>query len=116
MERKLWFKIVSLLLVVATLVTAVPITVFAETEEVYIKSIQLAQAETQEEAKAMLEAEGYTLLEGNLNAGTGEDGIWLGYTTTTNPEEAIYDLKLMNMKNSYLNNRSYITLPFKNYE
>ena len=102
--KKMWQKFVALVLVISTLLTALPINTFAqdaENGEVYIKSVQLARAETKEEAKSLLEDEGYIFLENNLNEGTGEDGIWLGYTTTTNPEEAIYDLKLMNMNGGF---------------
>ena len=104
MNKKIWKKIVSLVLVISTLITTLPMTTSAEGSqngEVYIKAVQLARAETKEEAKALLEDEGYIFLDGNLNEGTGEDGIWMGYTTTTNPEEAIYDLKLMNMKGGF---------------
>ena len=98
--EKAWLKIVSLVLVISTLLTALPMAAFAEgaeTEEIYIKSVRLAQAKTKDKAKTLLESEGYIFLDGNLNEGTGEDGIWMGYTTTTDPEEAIYDMKLMNM-------------------
>ena len=60
--KKAWLKIVSLVLVISTLLTALPITTFAEGSEngeVYIKSVQLARAETKAEAKALLEDEGY---------------------------------------------------------
>lgn len=102
--KKNLLKIVSLVLVLSTLLAALPITVFAEeadSEEVYIKAVRLARADTEEEAKALLEADGYLFLDGNLNEGTGEDGIWLGYQTTTDPEEAVYDLKLMNMNGGF---------------
>ena len=109
MKNNLITKIVTLLLVIATLMTALPLSVFAEnvkseseaSEEIYIKSVKLAEAKTREEAKAKLEDEGYILLEGNLNEGTGENGIWLGYQTTTDPAEAIYDMKLMNMNGGF---------------
>ena len=102
--KKAWLKIVSLVLVISTLLTALPTTAFAEGSEngeVYIKSVQLARAETKEEAKSLLEDEGYIFLDADLNEGTSEDGIWMGYTTTTNPEEAVYDLKLMNMNGGF---------------
>ena len=102
--KKMWQKFVAIVLVISNLITALPINTFAqdaENGEVYIKSVQLARAETKEEAKSLLEDEGYIFLENILNEGTGEDGIWLGYTTTTNPEEAIYDLKLMNMNGGF---------------
>ena len=112
MKRKLYARIIALILVITTLVTVLPLAVFAEeikgenstageTQEVYIKSVKLAQAKTEEEAKEALEEEGYIFLEGNLNAGTDADGIWLGYTITSDPSEAIYDMKLMNMKGGY---------------
>ena len=110
MKNNVSFKIISFLIVIATLITTLPLTVFAEeikTEEsadaveIYIKAVKLAEAKTGEEAKAVLEEEGYIFVEGNLNAGTGEDGVWLGYQTTTNPSEAIYDMKLMNTKGGF---------------
>lgn len=107
MKAKLYGKIISLILVIATLVTTLPLTVFAETVEVektkdlYVKSIKLAQAKTEDEAKAILEGDGYIFLDGNLNEGTDQDGIWIGYTTTDDPDEAIYDLKVMNMKGGF---------------
>ena len=107
MKKRLLTKIVTVLLVVATLLTALPMSVFAETageatkEEVYIKSIKLARAKKQEEAKQILEKEGYIFVNKNLNEGTGADGVWLGYTTTTDPTKAIYDIKLMNTDGGY---------------
>ena len=65
MKAKLYGKIISLILVIATLVTTLPLTVFAETIEIekskglYVKSIKLAQAKTEDEAKAILEGDGY---------------------------------------------------------
>ena len=107
--RHVWGKLISLLLVLATLATALPLSAFAETveaaekAELYIKSVKLVKAETEQEARAILRAEEetYILLEGNLNQGTGNDGVWMAYTTTTDPEEAIYDIKLMNMKGGF---------------
>ena len=107
MKNKLCVQIIALLLVLTTLMTALPLSVFAEElkgeagNEEYVKSVKLVQAETEEEAKAVLKKDGYTLLSGNLNAGTGADGMWLGYQTTTDPTEAIYDMKIMNMKGGY---------------
>ena len=107
MRGNLYVKFISMVLVIATLFSLLPANALAEaleadaTEVAYIKSIKLAQAKTPEAAKAILEAEGYIFLEGNLNEGTGEEGVWMGYTTTTDPTEAIYDIKLMNMKGGY---------------
>ena len=107
MKQTFCRRLISFVLVLATILTALPLTVFSDavqedgTEDLYIKSVKLVQAKTKEEAKAILKEEGYTLLDGNLNVGTGQDGVWLGYQTTTDPTEAIYDMKLMNMKGGY---------------
>ena len=104
--KKWSVKIISMVLVLATLISVVPLNVFAAEEqvvaaEVYVESIKMAQAKTKEEAKALLEIDGYTFLDHNLNEGTGHDGVWLGYKTTTDPTKAIYDIKLMNAKGGY---------------
>ena len=102
MKNTFLFKFISILLVIATLMVSLPLNVFAETvqgtaeKEVYIKSIKVAQANTKEQAKSLLEAAGYIFLDRNLNDGTGAEGVWIGYTTTTDPSEASYDIKLMN--------------------
>ena len=94
MKAKFYGKIISLILVLATLFTTLPFTVFAEAVEieknkdVYVKSIKLARAKDKGEARAILEGEGYIFLDGNLNEGAGEEGVWIGYTTTTDPAEA----------------------------
>lgn len=52
--KKAWLKIVSLMLVISTLLTTLPLTAFAEgteTEEVYIKSVQLARADSKRKQK-----------------------------------------------------------------
>ena len=110
MQKRVYCKIVSLILVLATLVTTLPLTVFANEigdtvssaePEIYIKDIKLVQAKTKEEARLELEAKGYAFLDSNLNEGTGADGIWMGYLETTDPAEAIYDLKVMNTKGGF---------------
>ena len=106
MMKKWSVKIISMVLVIATLISVVPLNVLAAEEqvvaaEVYVESIKMAQAKTKEEAKALLEIDGYTFFDHNLNEGTGHDGVWLGYKTTTDPTKAIYDIKLMNAKGGY---------------
>ena len=109
MKTKWCWKIISMILVLATLITALPLVAYAEVirdedvadPEIYVKAIRLVQAASAEEARAELTASGFIFLDNNLNEGTGEDGIWLGYLTTADPTEAIYDLKLMNMKGGF---------------
>ena len=59
MKMRLIIKIISMLLVLATLLSALPMNVLAETvkgdtSELYVKSIKLVQAKTKEEAKRSL--------------------------------------------------------------
>ena len=55
MKAKLYAKIISLILIIATLVTTLPFTVFADAVEVeknkntYVKSIKLAYGDTRHE-------------------------------------------------------------------
>ena len=60
----------------------------------YIKDIKLIYADSADEAKTQL-PEDYTLLENNINQGTGELGVYICYSTTKDPEEAITDIKVM---------------------
>ena len=62
--------------------------------ERYIKDIKLIYADSVDEAKGQL-PEDYSLLENNLNEGTGELGVYICYSTTKDPEEAITDIKVM---------------------
>ena len=49
----------------------------------------------------MCEAEGYTLLNKDLNSGTGEDWVYIGYKTTTNEDLAITDIRMLGMDKDY---------------
>ena len=62
--------------------------------ERYIRDIKLIYADSVDEAKGQL-PEDYSLLENNLNEGTGELGVYICYSTTENPDEAITDIKVM---------------------
>ena len=62
--------------------------------ERYIRDIKLIYADSVDEAKGQL-PEDYSLLENNLNEGTGELGVYICYSTTKDPEEAITDIKVM---------------------
>ena len=99
-------RFIAFLLMLATLMTALPLVAFAQVgpsaakEEVYLKSVKLEEG-SKEDAKAALVADGYIFFDQNLNEGTGQNGVWLGYQTTTDPTQAIYDMKLMNMKGGF---------------
>lgn len=89
------------------LLTTCVLTVFAEgkaKEAKYIKDIKLIYAESVDEAKKYV-PEGYTLLEKDLNKGTeyvyDVYEVYFAYSITTDPDEAITDIKMMNMNGGY---------------
>ena len=103
-------KLISCILCVflsAVLLTTCILTVFAEgksKEKKYISDIKLIYANSAEEAKTHV-PEGYTLLEKDLNKGTeyvyDVYEVYFAYSVTTNPDEAITDIKMMNMNGGY---------------
>jgi len=91
-----------------TLIIAVgaPVQSIAASQPVYISDVMVGMGETADEAKSALTSEGYTVLDRNLNEGAGsklktEKFVYIGYKTTTNPNEAICDLAVMNMNGGY---------------
>ena len=94
-------KIISLILTVFMLVTALPITSFAAKQETYIKEIRISTASTADAAKKWLTDNGYIVVDVDLNQKTGKDCVYIGYKTTTNPDEAITDISLMQMDGGY---------------
>ena len=95
--------IISCILALSMLLCAT-VPAFAAGEEEYISELRLVYAEDYDEAKAII-AEGefkdYKVLNENLNADSDEIGVWLAYKTTTNIEEAITDLAVMQMNGGY---------------
>ena len=94
-------KILSLFLAVLMFTTAFPITTFAAPSETYIKEIRISTASKADAAKNWLTDNGYTVVDTNLNQGTGKDCVYIGYKTTTNRDEAITDISLMQMNGGY---------------
>ena len=94
---------VSIVLLIALLLCAT-VPAFAAKDEEYISELRLVYAEDYNEAKEII-AEGefkeYKVLNENLNENSDEIGVWLAYKTTTNIEEAITDLAVMQMNGGY---------------
>ena len=72
----------------------------------YIKEIFLSYGNSDAEAKSYLTDNGYEVLDYNLNEGADDTlstkrAVYLGYKTTSDADEAITDMKLMNMKGGY---------------
>ena len=72
----------------------------------YVKETILSYGNTAEEAKKWLTDNDYEIVDNNLNAGADDAfstkrAVYLGYKTTDKADEAITDMKLMNMKGGY---------------
>ena len=98
---KLLVKILLCVLLALVLPSQAIMTVFAQTETVYLKEIQISTGKTAEEAKGWLIDNGYIVFDEDLNAGTGKDYSYIGYKTTTNKAEAIHDISMMSMDSGY---------------
>ena len=100
--KNLCKRIVSFVLVISFVLTTAS-WVFAA-QEVYLGDLRLVYADSYREAQQILadsEFKDYRLLNENLNEGTGEIGTWLAYKTTTDIEDAITDLAVMQMNGGY---------------
>ena len=105
--RKILLQILCVLMSIVML-SSTPLNAFAVAEAnkpLYVKDIQLIYAESKKEAESLV-PEGYTLLSYDLNMGTEYVfdvlEVYLVYATTENPEEAITDIKMMNMNGGYV--------------
>ena len=70
-----------------------------ESKGKYISDLVVSYADSKEKAEAEL-GEDYTVLDVDLNKDLGGHA-WLGYTTTDNEDEAIRDIKAMEMNGNY---------------
>ena len=98
---KKYVKCLSFFMAILMLFMALPITSFAAKQETYIKEIRISTASTADAAKKFLTDNGYAVVDTDLNQKTGKDYVYIGYKTTTNPDEAITDISLMQMDGGY---------------
>ena len=101
--KKTFNRILSMALTIVMLFLAT-IPVFAVDNEEYLSDLRIIYAEDFEEAKAILadsEFDDYTIFNANLNENTGKTGVWLAYKTTTDIEDAITDISVMQMNGGY---------------
>ena len=94
-------KLISMLLSLLMVFSALPIVTFAATEKTYIKEVRISTAADEATAKQWLTENGYLVLDVNLNQKSGGDAVYMGYITTTNPDEAITDMAVMQMDGGY---------------
>ena len=100
-KARIVFKLALCLILTLTLLSQVILPVFAQAQPLYLKEIQISTGKTEKEAKQWLIDNGYTVLDEDLNAGTGKDYAYIGYKTTTDKSLAICDISMMSMKSGY---------------
>ena len=98
---KLRVKILCVFLSLLMAISVFPMSVFAAGEKEYIKEVRISTASTEAEAKQWLTDNGYKVLDVNLNYKSGGNAVYMGYITTTNPDEAITDMAIMQMDGGY---------------
>ena len=97
-------KIISLILVVAMLLSVCAVTASAANSEEFISEVALVYEDSVEDAKAAIAGTGWKLWEQDLNPNADflfDDGVYLIYKTSTNVEDAITDLRVMDMYGGY---------------
>ena len=101
--KRMFKRILSMMLVIALLFLAT-VPVFAVDDEEYLSDLRLIYADDYDEAKEILEDSDfadYELLDVNLNENTGKTGVFLAYQVTTDIEDAITDIAVMQMNGGY---------------
>ena len=97
-------KIISLILVLATLLSVCSVAVSAASGEEFISEVALVYEDSVEDAKAAIAGTDWKLWEQDLNPKADymfDDGVYLIYKTSTNVEDAITDLRVMDMYGGY---------------
>ena len=116
-KRLMAMVLVVLMFSISPLCDAAPRSLAAGDGGKYISEVRIGMGETEEEAKKELEAEGFTILtdesgaladlnkdagsKSALKRGANEKIVYLGYKTTSDVNDAVTDLAVMNMKGGY---------------
>ena len=93
-------KIISLIVTIALLVSMFATTAYAARNEEFVSEIALIYEDSIADAKKAIEGTEWKLWEQDLNANADyliQDGVYLIYKTSTNVEDAITDLRVMDM-------------------
>ena len=107
MLKKSLSALISIVLVLTLCVTTCTST-FAATfsDKKYVKEMIISYGKTEAEAKKWLTDNDYEIIDNNLNDGADDTfstkrAVYVGYKTTNDADEAVTDMKLMNMKGGY---------------
>ena len=95
-----FFKVLISMLLVATMCVTMMMPASAGRATYYLSDLKMAEAKTADEAKQLLKDAGFTVLDKNLNP-DGDKAVYLGYKKSTNVDDAITDVKVMNMKGGF---------------
>lgn len=93
-------RIIALILTLTTLFSVCAVTANAAREEEFLSEVALVYEDTVEEARAAIAGTDWKLWEQDLNPKADymiDDGVYLIYKTSTNVEDAITDLRVMDM-------------------
>ncbi len=106
MLKKSLSAIISIILVLSLCICTCSSAFAASSGKKYVKEVILSYGDTEDEAKQWLTDNDYEVLDNNLNQGADSTlstkrAVYLGYKTTDKKDEAITDMKLMNMKGGY---------------
>ena len=93
-------RIISMILIVTTPFVTLTVNVGAARQEEFISEVALIYEDSVEDALEAIEGTDWKLFEQDLNANADymiDDGVYLIYKTSTNVEDAITDLRVMDM-------------------
>ena len=97
-------KIISLLIILSTVFSFCAVSASAASGEEYVSEVALVYEDSEEDALEEIEGTDWKLFEYDLNPdadATFDDGVYLIYKTSTNVEDAITDLRVMDMYGGY---------------
>ena len=95
-----FLKVLISMILVATMCVTMMMPASAGRATYYLSDLKMAEAKTADEAKKLLKDAGFTVLDKNLNP-DGDKAVYLGYKKSTNVDDAITDVKVMNMKGGF---------------
>ncbi|MDD4291332.1 MAG: hypothetical protein PHX51_03715 [Clostridia bacterium] len=73
--------------------------VYAEESMKYVKELRVSSSGSSSGASDYLSNNGYSVVDGDLNANTGKDFVYLGYKSTSERADAIHSIKLLSSTN-----------------
>ena len=95
-----FLKVLISMILVATMCVTMMMPASAGRATYYLSDLKMAEAKTADEAKKLLKDAGFTVLDKNLNP-DGDKAVYLGYKKSTNVDDAITDVKVMNMNGGF---------------